>query len=98
MSGIAVNATGHSHPCVVRAIQEQAEKFIHVSSDYYHECWIRLCEKLDQIAPFEEAAVTFLGNSGTEAVEAAIKLARYHTAGHSSSAFWAAFTVARSVP
>ena len=79
MSGIAVNATGHSHPHVVRAIQEQAEKFIHVSSDFYHESWIRLSEKLDEIAPFEEDAVTFLGNSGTEAVEAAIKLARYHT-------------------
>jgi 4-aminobutyrate aminotransferase len=79
MSGIAVNATGHSHPQVVRAIQQQAERFIHVSSDYYHENWVRLSEKLDEIAPFEEQAVTFLGNSGTEAVEAAIKLARYHT-------------------
>ena len=79
MSGIAVNATGHSHPHVVRAIKEQAEKFLHVSSDYYHESWIKLSEKLDEIAPFEEDAVTFLGNSGTEAIEAAIKLARYHT-------------------
>ena len=79
MSGIAVNATGHSHPHVVRAVQEQAEKFLHVSSDYYHEAWVRLSEKLDEIAPFEEDATIFLGNSGTEAVEAAIKLARYHT-------------------
>ncbi len=79
MSGIAVNATGHSHSHVVRAIQEQAAKFLHVSSDYYHENWVRLCEKLDEIAPFEEDASIFLGNSGTEAVEAAIKLARYHT-------------------
>ena len=78
-SGIAVNSTGHSHPAVVRAIQEQAEKFLHISSDFYHESWIRLCEKLDEIAPFEEQAHIFLGNSGTEAVEAAIKLARYHT-------------------
>ena len=79
MSGIAVNATGHSHPHVVRAIQEQAEKFIHVSSDYYHESWVRLSEKLNEISPFDEEASIFLGNSGTEAIEAAIKLARYHT-------------------
>ncbi|MCS6827767.1 MAG: acetyl ornithine aminotransferase family protein [Caldilinea sp.] len=79
MSGIAVNATGHSHPHVVRAIQEQAEKFLHISSDYYHESWVRLSERLDEIAPFAESASVFLGNSGTEAVEGAIKLARYHT-------------------
>jgi 4-aminobutyrate aminotransferase len=79
MSGIAVNATGHCHPHVVSAVQEQAQKFLHVSSDYYHESWVRLSEKLDEIAPFEEDASIFLGNSGTEAVEAAIKLARYHT-------------------
>ena len=79
MSGIAVNSTGHSHPHVVRAIQEQAEKFLHISSDYYHESWVRLSERLDEIAPFAEPASIFLGNSGTEAVEGAIKLARYHT-------------------
>ncbi len=78
-AGIAVNSTGHSHPRVVRAIQEQAEKFIHISSDFYHEKWIELSEYLDRIAPFKEPAVTFLTNSGTESVEAAIKLARYHT-------------------
>lgn len=78
-SGIAVNATGHSHPKVVRAIQEQAEKFIHISSDFYHEPWVKLGEKLNEIAPFEEPAVSFMNNSGTEAVETAIKLARYHT-------------------
>ena len=79
MGGIAVVSTGHSHPKVVKAIQEQAEKFIHISSDFYNEKWIKLGEKLDEIAPFEEAAVSFMTNSGTEAVEAAIKLARYHT-------------------
>ncbi|MGL4648033.1 MAG: acetyl ornithine aminotransferase family protein [Caldilineaceae bacterium] len=79
VSGIAVNSTGHSHPHVVRAIQQQAEKFLHISSDFYHEKWVALSEKLDEIAPFEEDAVTFLGNSGTEAVEGAIKAARYHT-------------------
>ena len=79
VSGIAVNSTGHSHPHVVRAIQQQAEKFLHISSDYYHEAWVRLSERLDEIAPFSERASVFLGNSGTEAVEGAIKLARYHT-------------------
>ncbi|MCB9114959.1 MAG: acetyl ornithine aminotransferase family protein [Caldilinea sp.] len=79
VSGIAVNSTGHSHPHVVRAIQQQAEKFLHISSDYYHEAWVRLSERLDEIAPFTEEASVFLGNSGTEAVEGAIKLARYHT-------------------
>ncbi len=79
MAGIAVLSTGHAHPKVVKAIQEQAEKFIHISSDFYHEKWIALAEKLDEIAPFEEPAVSFMTNSGTEAVETAIKLARYHT-------------------
>ncbi len=78
-AGIAVASTGHSHPKVVKAIQEQAEKFLHISSDFYHEKWIELSEKLVAIAPFEEDARVFLTNSGTEAVEAAIKLARYHT-------------------
>lgn len=78
-AGIAVISTGHSHPKVVQAIQEQAEKFIHISSDFYHEKWIRLGETIDRIAPFKEDAVSFMTNSGTESIEAAIKLARYHT-------------------
>ena len=78
-AGIAVNSTGHSHPAVVKAIQEQAEKFIHISSDFYHENWIELSEYLDRIAPFEEDAVVFATNSGTESMETALKLARYHT-------------------
>jgi 4-aminobutyrate aminotransferase len=78
-AGIAVCSTGHSHPEVVRAIQEQAEQFIHISSDYYHPRWVELAEKLDEIAPFQEAAMCFMTNSGTESVEAAIKLARWHT-------------------
>ncbi len=78
-AGIAVCSTGHSHPDVVKAIQDQAAKFIHISSDYYHEKWILLGEKLDEIAPFKEDALCFMSNSGAEAVEAAIKLARYHT-------------------
>ncbi len=79
VAGIAVNATGHSHPRVVAAIQEAASEFIHISSDYYHERWVRLSERLNEIAPIQEDAQVFLGNSGTEAVEAAIKLATLHT-------------------
>jgi 4-aminobutyrate aminotransferase len=65
-AGIAVNSTGHSHPKVVKAIQEQAEKFIHISSDFYHPKWIELAEYLNKIAPFEEDAICFMTNSGTE--------------------------------
>ena len=79
MAGIAVASTGYSHPRVVQAIQEQAEKFIHISSDFYHPKWIELAEKMSQLAPFSEPAVSFMTNSGTEAVETAIKLARYTT-------------------
>ncbi len=79
IAGIAVVSTGHSHPTVVKAIQEQAEKFIHISSDYYHPLWIELGERLDEIAPFDEPASSFMTNSGTESVEAALKLARHHT-------------------
>jgi len=78
-AGIAVVSTGHSHPKVVKAIQEQAEKFIHISSDFYHPKWIELAEKLNEIAPFLDNAVSFMTNSGTESVEAAIKLARHYT-------------------
>ena len=91
ISGIAVNATGHSHPEVVKAIQEQAEKFIHISSDYYHPIWVSFGEKLNEIAPFSEPAVSFMTNSGTESVEAAIKLARNHTGRSHLIAFFGAF-------
>jgi 4-aminobutyrate aminotransferase len=90
-AGIAVAATGHSHPKVVKAIQEQAEKFIHISSDFYHEQWITLGEKLNEIAPFGEAAVSFMTNSGTESIETAIKLARYHTGRTNFIGFTGAF-------
>jgi len=78
-AGIAVASTGHSNPKVVRAIQEQAEKFIHISSDFYHETWVNLGERLNDIAPFDGPAASFMTNSGTESVEAAIKLARFHS-------------------
>jgi 4-aminobutyrate aminotransferase len=91
VSGIAVNSTGHSHPHVVQAIQDQAEKFLHISSDFYHEKWVALSEKLDEIAPFDEQAIVFLGNSGTEAVEGALKAARYHTRRHRFIGFLGGF-------
>lgn len=90
-AGIAVVSTGHSHPKVVKAIQEQAEKFIHISSDFYHEKWITLAEKLDEIAPFAEEAQSFMTNSGTEAVETAIKLARHHSGRTNFIGFTGAF-------
>ena len=90
-AGIAVTSTGHSHPKVVKAIQEQAEKFLHISSDYYHEQWVILGEKLNEIAPFHEAASSFMCNSGTETIETAIKLARYHTGRTNFIGFTGAF-------
>ena len=91
MAGIAVNSTGHAHPKVVKAIQDQAEKFIQISSDFYHEKWIQLGEKLAEIAPFDDYGVSFMTNSGTEAVETAIKLARYHTGRSNFIGFTGAF-------
>lgn len=90
-AGIAVNSTGHSHPKVVKAIQDQAEKFIHISSDFYHEEWVKLGERLDEIAPFQEMASSFMTNSGTESIEAAIKLARYYTGATQFIGFLGAF-------
>ena len=90
-SGIAVNSTGHSHPKVVNAIKEQADKFLHISADFYHDQWASLGEVLDMIAPFKEDAMSFMTNSGTEAVEAAIKLARHHTGASQFVGFLGAF-------
>jgi 4-aminobutyrate aminotransferase len=90
-AGIAVNSTGHSHPEVVKAIQDQAEKFIHISSDYYHELMVRVAERIDEIAPMKEDVTVFLANSGTESVEAAIKLARYATGRQRFIGFLGAF-------
>lgn len=78
-SGIAVCSTGHSHPKVVEAVKSAADKFLHISSDYWHEEQVRLAETLNRLSPFGEPAMTFFCNSGTEAVEGAIKLARYVT-------------------
>jgi 4-aminobutyrate aminotransferase len=75
-AGIAVTATGHAHPKVVEAIKAAADNFLHISCDFYHEAQIALAERLDHLAPFAEPAMTFFTNSGTEAIEGAVKLAR----------------------
>jgi 4-aminobutyrate aminotransferase len=91
-AGIAVVATGHSHPRVVGAIQEQAGRFIHMAgTDFYNEAQVKLGEKLTSVMPPEHDWRVFLGNSGTEAVEASIKLARYATGRQGIIAFFGAF-------
>lgn len=79
MAGIAVCATGHSHPQVVAAIKRAADEFLHISSDYWHERQVALAEKINALNPVGEPAMSFFCQSGTEAVEAALKLARYVT-------------------
>jgi 4-aminobutyrate aminotransferase len=79
-AGIAVVATGHCHPEVVAAIQKQAAELIHMSgTDFYYPNLVELAEKLAAIAPGKDAKRVYFGNSGAEAIESAIKLARYHT-------------------
>lgn len=91
-AGIAVNSTGHSHPAVVAAIVDQAQKFLHMSgTDFYYEPQVRLGEELAALAPFGGRKRSFFSNSGTEAVEAAIKLARYHTRRYGIIAFLGSF-------
>jgi 4-aminobutyrate aminotransferase len=78
-AGIAVCSTGHAHPEVVRAVQQAASEFLHISSDFWHERMTALAERLAALAPMREPVMSFLCQSGTESVEAAIKLARYVT-------------------
>jgi 4-aminobutyrate aminotransferase len=78
-AGIAVCSTGHSHPQVVQAIKDAADKFIHISSDYWHEGQVRVGERINELDPMGEPVMCFFAQSGTEAVEGAIKLARHHT-------------------
>ena len=91
-AGIAVCSTGHSHPKVVEAIKAQADRLIHIAAtDFYEPRYLEFMERLAGIAPFAEKARVFLTNSGTEAVEGAIKLARYHTHRPGIIAFEGAF-------
>ncbi len=90
-AGIAVNAAGHAHPAVTAAIHEQADACLHYcSSDFYHPVYADLCERLAASAPMADSRV-FLANSGTEAVEGAIKLARHHTGRPNIIGFYGAF-------
>jgi 4-aminobutyrate aminotransferase len=91
-AGIAVTSTGHCHPEVVAAIQRQAGELIHMSgTDFYYESMVTLAERLSKIAPMPGPHRIYYGNSGTEAVEAALKLARYHTKRQHVIAFFGAF-------
>jgi 4-aminobutyrate aminotransferase len=91
-AGIAVNATGHCHPQVVQAIKAQADKLLHMSgTDFYYTAQIVLAEKLAALAPGGGVKRVYFGNSGAEAVEAAFKLARWHTKRELNLAFFGAF-------
>ena len=80
MAGIGVMNVGHRHPRVVEAVKEQVDKFWHIClSDFYYPSAVELAEKMEKIAPMSELPRFYFGNSGTEAVEAAAKLAMYHT-------------------
>ena len=91
-AGIAVTSTGHCHPHVVAAIQKQAAQLIHMSgTDFYYESMTTLAERLSKIAPMPGPHRIYYGNSGAEAIEAALKLARYHTKRQNVIAFYGAF-------
>lgn len=91
-AGIAVCATGHCHPRVVQAIKDQADRLIHLSgTDFYYVPQIALAEKLASLTPGEGAKKSYFGNSGAEAVEAAFKLARWHTRRELNIAFYGGF-------
>ncbi len=91
-AGIAVTSTGHCHPEVVAAIQKQAAELIHISgTDFYNEPLTELAERLSAVAPMPGPHRVFYGNSGAEAIECALKLARYHTGRQHVIAFFGAF-------
>jgi 4-aminobutyrate aminotransferase len=91
-AGIAVTATGHCHPHVVAAIQDQASKLLHMSgTDFYYAPQIDLAQRLDEAGPWPGARRVFFTNSGAEALEAALKLARWHTGRPRAIAFFGAF-------
>src|SRR3954471_18537759 len=91
-AGIAVTSTGHCHPQVVAAIQDQAGKLLHMSgTDFYYQPQIDLAQRLAELAPGTSAKRVFFTNSGAEALEAALKLARWHTGRSRAIAFLGAF-------
>lgn len=91
-AGIAVNSTGHSHPDVVAAIHAQVDKFLHMSgTDFYYEPQVRLAEELAAVSPVAGGTRAFFANSGAEAIEASLKLARYTTRRQNIIAFFGGF-------
>jgi len=91
-AGIAVNSTGHCHPEVVKALQEQAATLLHMSgTDFYYELMPKVAAKLSELAPMAGPHRVYFGNSGAEAVECAMKLARYHTGRQNIIAFYGSF-------
>jgi len=95
-AGIAVLSTGFSHPRIVKAVQEQVAKYIHIGgTDFFSPEPVRLAEKLQQVIPIHNAnpseKLVYYGNSGTEAIEAAMKLARYHDNRSHIIAFYGGF-------
>ena len=91
-AGIAVNSTGHCHPHVVEAIQDQASKLLHMSgTDFYYQPMIDLAQRLAEAGPWPGHRRVFFTNSGAEALEAALKLARWHTGRSRAIAFFGAF-------
>jgi 4-aminobutyrate aminotransferase len=78
-AGIAVCATGHCHPLVVQAVKDAADRFLHISSDFWHEGQVRLGERVAELDPMGEPVMSFFAQSGTESVEGALKLARHVT-------------------
>ncbi|HXV27700.1 MAG TPA: acetyl ornithine aminotransferase family protein [bacterium] len=91
-AGIAVTAAGHCHPRIVKALQQQSRKFLHMAgTDFYYDVQVRLAQKLAGLAPGRFKKRVFFTNSGTEAVEAAFKLARYATKRERMISFFGAF-------
>ena len=91
-AGIAVTSTGHCHPEVVAAIHQQSMQLLHMSgTDFYYEGMAALAEKLSKIAPMDGPHRVYYGNSGAEAVECALKLARYHTKRQGLISFYGSF-------
>src|SRR5262249_24260215 len=91
-AGIAVNSTGHCHPKVVEAIKDQADRLLHMSgTDFHYQPPIDLSQRLAELGPPGTHHRVFFTNSGAEALEAALKLARWHTGRSRALAFFGAF-------
>src|SRR5262249_48923087 len=91
-AGIAVTNVGHSHPAVVQAIAHQSKRLVHMSgTDFYYTPQVKLAERLSKLAPGADPKRVFFTNSGAEAIEAALKLARWHTGRNRAMAFLGAF-------